>query len=142
MKPGKQVAHERSGSGAMFMRCLCDVYAMFMRCSCDVHAMFMRCSCDVYAMFMRCLCDVHAMFMRCLCDVHAQASPLRSDVSKSLPPGRIHNTQEDLSTSLCVMAHDATCPIEARTLFFILFRNKLLGQRFHSSYPPPCWIFC
>jgi hypothetical protein len=47
---------------------------------------------------------VYAMFMRCLCDVYAQASPLRSYVSKSLPPGSIHNTQRDLSIFLCVVA--------------------------------------
>jgi hypothetical protein len=40
-------------------------------------------------------------YHRCLCDVYAQASSLRSDVSKSLPPGSIHNTQGDLSIFLC-----------------------------------------
>jgi hypothetical protein len=47
---------------------------------------------------------------RCLCGVYAQASPLRSDVSKSLPPGRIHNTHGDLSISLCVMATHLSPP--------------------------------
>jgi hypothetical protein len=34
--------------------------------------------------------------MRCLCDVYAQASPLRSDVSKSLPPGSTQHPRRSL----------------------------------------------